>query len=52
MFIINETLDHIPSSCIVMVHVVWGRQYRVYTVYIDAGASIAEMESETGSRPR
>jgi hypothetical protein len=50
--IIYDTLDHIPSSCImVMVHVVKGRQYSAYTVP-HAGASIAEMESETDSRPR
>ena len=47
--VVNETVDHIPSSCIVMVHVIRGCQYRVCTVYINAGASIAEMESETGS---
>ena len=46
-----EKLDHIPSSCIVlMVRVVKGRQYS--TSHINAGASIAEMESETDSRPR
>jgi hypothetical protein len=45
-------LDHVPSSCIVvMVHVVKGRQYSAYTV-LHAGASIAEMESETDSRPQ
>jgi hypothetical protein len=45
----NETLDHVPSSCIVvMVHVVKGRQYSAYTV-LYTGASIAEMESETDS---
>jgi hypothetical protein len=45
-------LDNVPSSCIVvMVHVVKGRLYSVYTVP-HAGASIAEMESETDSRPR
>jgi hypothetical protein len=28
----NETLDHLPSSCIVtMAHVVKGRQYSAYT---------------------
>ena len=38
----NEKLDHIPSSCIVlMVHVV-----KVVNIHIDAGASIAEMESK------
>jgi hypothetical protein len=47
-----ETLDHIPSSCmVVMVHVVKGRQYSAYTV-LHASASIAQMESETDSRPR
>ena len=29
---VYETLAHIPSSCIVMVHVVRGHQYRVYTI--------------------
>ena len=30
----NETLDHIPSSCIfLMVHMVKGRQYNAYTLY-------------------
>ena len=43
-----EKLDHIPSSCIVlMVHVV-----KVVSINIDAGASIAEMESKTDSQPR
>jgi hypothetical protein len=52
IYINYETLDHVPSSCIaVMVHVVKGRQYSAYTV-LHAGASIAEMESETDSRPR
>jgi hypothetical protein len=47
-----EILDDIPSSVIVvMVHVVNGRQRSAYTVP-HAGASIAEMESETDSRPR
>jgi hypothetical protein len=33
-FYYYETLDHIPSSCIVlMVHMVKGRQYSAYTVY-------------------
>jgi hypothetical protein len=37
-----ETIDHVPSSCIVvMVHVVKGRQHSAYTV---PRASIAEME--------
>jgi hypothetical protein len=50
--IFSMKLDHVPSSCIVvMVHVVKGRQYSAYTVP-HAGASIAEMESETDSRPR
>ena len=50
--ICDETLDHLPSSCIVVtVHVVKGRQYSTYTVP-HAGASIAEMDSETDSRPR
>ena len=39
------------TTVLVMVHVVNGLQYRVYTVYIDASASIAEMESETDSLP-
>jgi hypothetical protein len=48
---INETLDRVPSSC--MVHVVKGRQYSAYTYTVPhTGASIAEMESETDSRPR
>jgi hypothetical protein len=34
-----------------LVHVVKGRQYSAYTV-THAGPSIAEMESETDSRPR
>jgi hypothetical protein len=43
----DETLVHVPSSCIVVtVHVVKGRQYSVYTVP-HAGA---DMESETDSR--
>jgi hypothetical protein len=49
---LNEKLDHIPSSCIVLlVHMVNGRQYSAYTYtsHIDAGA---EMVSETDSRPR
>jgi hypothetical protein len=38
--LVNETLDHIPSSCVVvMVHVVKGRQYSAYTVP-HAGASL------------
>ncbi len=48
-----ETLDHVPGS--ILVHVVKGRQCSVYTVlvpHIHAGTSIAEMESETDSRPR
>ena len=40
------------TTVLVMVHVVNGPQYRVYTVYIDASAWIAEMESETDSLPR
>ena len=44
-------LDHVPSSCIVvMVHVVEGRQYSAYKAP-HAGASITEMESETDSQP-
>ena len=46
---------NISNSCIVvMVYVVKGPQYSVYTVYIDADASVTEnqMESESGSRPR
>ena len=49
--IIMKKFDHIPSSCILlMVHVVKGRHYS--TSHIDISASIAEMESETDSRPR
>ena len=45
---IMKNFDHIPSSCIVlMVHVVKAHQYS--TSHIDAGTSIAEMESETDS---
>ena len=46
-----KKLDHIPSSCIVvMVHVVKGRQYS--TSHINAGTSITETESETDSQPQ
>ena len=48
-------LDHIPSSCIVvMVHnmvKVVNIVHAQSTSYINAGASIAEMESETDSQP-
>ena len=34
-YYVYETLDHLPSSCIVaMVHVVKGRQYSAYTVSV------------------
>ena len=42
----NETLDHIPSSClyvVVTMYMVKGRQYSAYT-------SITAMESETDSQ--
>ena len=50
----NEKLDHIPSSCIVvlLVLVVKGHQYTCSTHLIDVCALIAEMESEIDSRPQ
>jgi hypothetical protein len=44
---VYETIDHIPSSCIVAtVQVVKDHQYSAYTV-LHASASIAEKDSET-----
>ena len=48
----TEKLDYIPSGCVYISNAAYGkgRQYSACTVY-DTDSSIAEMESETDSRP-
>ena len=52
-FTLYETLDHVPSSCIVvLVQEVKGRQYSTDASASCSIAEMSEVESETDSQPR